>query len=110
MDKAMAEDRVLNRAVVIKDITEKLILADDTMLHDIITDLERKPATTIGTARDIVVIIRPGLDGYDITMVQAIEKVIDDALNHMGFGRNTSEKRGHKVEFAYGQYCKAIRS
>ncbi len=98
-------DQVLNRKAALNDILDLLPAAGDSFLLDLLEDLKRKPAKTIGEGRDIVVTVRPGLDKYEIGMIQQIEGHLDKALNHSGFTRSKSGKYGHKVEFVYYQFA-----
>lgn len=97
-------DRIASIDIINRLLPEK----DDCFLSDLVEDIQRKAATTVGAGRDIVVTVRPGLDAYGIEFIQEIEKRIDKALTPIGFTRSKSGKWGHKVEFVYCQFAKAL--
>jgi len=105
----MSEETVLNKNEVIRNISNILPTMKDSDLLDILTDVSREPATTCAEGRDVVVTVRPGLDSYEIGLIQQIEKLLDNALQQVGFTRSTSVKAGHKVEFVFWQFAKAMK-
>jgi hypothetical protein len=55
----------------------------------------------------IKVITNFGLNTADISLIQGIEKALDDALYPLGFVRTTSGKGGDFAEFNFRQYAKS---
>jgi hypothetical protein len=67
-------------------------------------------AGTVGEQRDIVVTINHGLDEYDISLIQAIEKAIDDSVGSLGYSRSTTTKDSMHCELVYYQFGKVTAS
>jgi hypothetical protein len=57
---------------------------------------------------DITVRLNFGLNTVDISLIQGIEKQLDDSLAPLGFHRTTSGKGGDFAEFNYRQFGKAL--
>jgi hypothetical protein len=61
-------------------------------------------------ARDneaITLTLHGGIDSYDTSLIQAIEKTVDEALKPLGFSHIRSEKAFKYVDFGYYQFARA---